>query len=116
MRIKGDVADKGRFLSLLESLTEAQKTGALVVTDGKVVRRIFFEDGAIIAATSTSSEESFANLLLEGGFIQEHDLYNAEEHISKYAVLLGQALVDLGVFTEEEVRIAIRLKIKQTDR
>ena len=83
MRIRGKVAGKDQFLGLLGSLVESKKTGALIVTASGVVRGIFVEEGAIVAATSTNNEESLGNLLVERGIIQEHDLYNAEDEILK---------------------------------
>jgi len=114
MNIKGKVTSKERFTDLLRALSESGKTGTLIVVDRNVERRLFFEAGAIVAAASTAPGESFGRLLVERAIIQEQVLQNAERVSGARAALLGRRLVDLGVVSEEEIQLSIRLKAKKT--
>ncbi len=114
MNIKGKVTSKERFSDLLRALSESGKTGTLIVFDRNVERRLFFEEGAVVAAASTAPGESFGRLLVERAIIQEQALHNAEGVSGARAALLGRRLVDLGVLSEEEIRLSIRLKAKNT--
>lgn len=114
MNVRGRVTGRERFVGLLRALSESAKTGALVVADGGIERRLFFEEGAIVAATSTAPGESFGHLLVERAIIHEQTLQNAERLHGESPGLLGRKLVDLGVMSEEEVQLALRLKVKKT--
>ncbi|MCI0407474.1 MAG: DUF4388 domain-containing protein, partial [Acidobacteria bacterium] len=116
MNIKGKVTSKERFTDLLRALSESGKTGTLIVVDHNVERRLFFEEGAIVAAASTAPGESFGRLLVERAIIQEQALQNAERVPGERGALLGRRLVALGVVSEEEIQLSIRLKAKKTIR
>ena len=115
MDIKGQVTNKTAILDLLRDIFESSETGVFVVVDGNgVERRLFFEDGAIVSASSTAPDESLGCLLVEKAIIHEHHLKSAEEQDRYNTKLLGQRLVDLGAVSEEEIGIAVRLKVKRT--
>jgi TonB family protein len=114
MNIKGKVGSQERFFGFLRALSESGKTGALVVTDDDVSRRLFLENGAFVGASSTASGDSFGQLLVERAIIHEQVLRNAEALQSEGPALLGRKLVELGVMSEEEVQVSIRLKVKKT--
>jgi TonB family protein len=114
MNIKGKVGNQERFLGFLRALSESGKTGALVVTDDDVSRRLFLENGAFVGASSTAPGDSFGQLLVERAIIHEQVLRNAEALQSEGPALLGRKLVELGVMSEEEVQVSIRLKVKKT--
>ena len=115
MNIKDRVVSKQRFFAHLRALSASKKTGTLVVTEPDVERRLFFENGAIVAATSTSREESLGYLLAERGIVKEHTVRHAEElHRADKPALLGRKLVELGAMSEEEIQHAVRLKVRET--
>ena len=115
MDIKGQVTNKTAILDLLRDIFESAETGVFVVVDSSgVERRLFFEDGAIVSAASTAPDESLGCLLVEKAIIHEHHLKSAEEQDRDNTKLLGQRLVDLGAVSEEEIGIAVRLKVKRT--
>ena len=114
IRIKGKVNDKGQFASVLGALGAAGKTGCLVVTSGDVERRLYFEGGAIVAASSSATNESFGHVLVERAIIKEHNLTNAKELGTNQDSLLGSRLVEVGALSEDDVRNAVRLKVRDT--
>ncbi len=114
MNVGGKVTSKEGFLSLLRALSESESTGALVAADGDIERRLFFEDGAIVATASSAHRDSFGHFLVQRAIIHERTLSNVEEHQNENSALFGQTLVDLGVMTEIEVENALRLNIKKT--
>ena len=94
MNVEGKVTSKEGFLSLLRALSESQSTGALVVTDHDVERRLFFENGAIVATSSSVRQESFGHFLVQRAIIHERTLSNVEERQDENSALFGRTLVD----------------------
>lgn len=116
MKIRGRVGTEERFLGLLRALSELKKTGILVVTHLDVERRLYFEEGAIVAASSTAPEETFGGFLVERAIVDEPTVENAEKLQKEQAVLLGRALVELAAMSEDEVELALRLNVQKTIR
>ncbi|HLE19876.1 MAG TPA: TonB family protein [Vicinamibacteria bacterium] len=114
MNIKDRVVSKQRFFAHLRALSASKKTGTLVVIEPDVERRLFFENGAIVAATSTSREESLGYLLAERAIVKEHTVRHAVELHRAKPALLGRRLVDLGAMSEKEIQHAVRLKVRET--
>lgn len=114
MNITDRVVSKQRFFAHLRALAASKKTGTLIVTEPGVERRLYFEEGAIVAATSTLREESMGYLLAERDIVKAHKVEQAEELLGNKASLLGRKLVELGTMSEEEVGNAVRLKIRET--
>ncbi len=114
IRIKGKVNNEGQFAGVLGALGAAGKTGCLVVTSEDVERRLYFEGGAIVAASSSVTNESFGHLLVERAIIKEHNLRNAKELGTNQGSLLGSRLVEVGALSEDDVRNAVRLKVRDT--
>jgi len=58
---------------LLQWLSGAQKTGTLVVENGRVTKQIFFRDGMIVSSASTDPKEHLGAFLVSHGFITDAD-------------------------------------------
>ena len=114
IRIKGKVTTEAQFASVLGALGAAGKSGCLVIASGEVERRIFFEDGAIVAASSSVTSESFGHVLVERAIIKSHNLANAKELGTGHDSLLGSRLVEVGALSEDDVRSAVRMKVRDT--
>ena len=114
IRVKGKVNNKGQFAGVLGALGVARKTGCLVVTSEDVERKLYFEGGAIVAASSSAADESFGHVLVERAIIKQHNLANAKELGTNQDSLLGSRLVEVGALSEDDVRNAVRLKVRDT--
>lgn len=72
------------------SLTLAGRTGLLLHVDGATRRRIFFQDGAVVAVASTVREELLGCRLAAAGLVSRAEI----EHVLSYTERrLGEALV-----------------------
>ena len=114
MNIKDRVVSKPRFFAHLRALAASKKTGTLIVTEPGVERRLYFEQGAIVAATSNLREESMGYLLAERDIVKANKVKQAEDLLGSKASLLGRRLVQLGAMSEDEIRNAVRLKVRET--
>ncbi|MGH9463592.1 MAG: DUF4388 domain-containing protein, partial [Vicinamibacteria bacterium] len=114
MNIKDRVVSKSRFFAHLRALAASKKTGTLIVTESGVERRLYFEQGTIVAATSNLREESMGYLLAERDIVKANKVKQAEDLLGRKASLLGRRLVELGAMSEDEIRNAVRLKVRET--
>jgi TonB family protein len=114
MNIKDRVVSKPRFFAHLRALAASKKTGTLIVTEPGVERRLYFEQGAIVAGTSNLREESMGYLLAERDIVKANKVKQAEDLLGNKASLLGRRLVLLGAMSEDEIVNAVRLKVRET--
>ncbi|MCP4657088.1 MAG: DUF4388 domain-containing protein, partial [bacterium] len=54
---------------LLQWLSQGQKTGTLVIDNGKIEKKIFFAEGVIISSASTDPKEYLGHFLASHGHI-----------------------------------------------
>ena len=99
---------------VLQWLSTSHKTGTLVIDDGEVNKRIYFDDGRIIASGSTRPSEQLGHFLVAQGFITEEELTKAISLQEETGMLLGKILVTIGGITEEELRRILMLKTEET--
>ena len=99
---------------LLQWLSQAQKTGTLVVDNGQVEKRIYFRDGMIISSSSTDAREHLGSFLISHGFITDLELTQAMQMQSSNKMLLGKILVTLGAISEQDVHRMLRHKAEES--
>ena len=114
MSVRDRVVSKQRLFAHLRALAASKKTGNLIVTEPGVERRLYFEEGAVVAAASTLREESMGYLLAERDIVKANKVEQAEDLLGDKASLLGRKLVELGAMSEDEVGNAVRLKVRET--
>ena len=89
---------------LLQWLSQGGKTGTLIIDNGQHNKRIYFEDGNIVASGSTQPSEQLGHFLVSHGYINEHELTKAIEMQEETGMLIGKILVTIGGISEEELR------------
>jgi hypothetical protein len=99
---------------LLQWLATGQKTGTLLVDDGKVEKRIYFRDGAIISSSSSDPREWLGHFLVSHGYISEEELERAISWQERARKLLGKILVDLGFLAEADLEKMLQLKAEES--
>ncbi|MFN7943227.1 MAG: DUF4388 domain-containing protein [Thermoanaerobaculia bacterium] len=99
---------------LLQWLSQAQKTGTLVVNNGRVEKRIFFRDGMVVSSASTDPQEYLGHFLVSHGFITEMELAQAVQMQTSNKMLLGKILVTIGAISEPELHRMLRLKAEES--
>ncbi|MDY7092903.1 MAG: DUF4388 domain-containing protein [Acidobacteriota bacterium] len=98
---------------LLQWLSQAQKTGTLVIHNGKVEKRLFLQDGKIVSSASTDPREYLGHFLVSQGLITEQQLSQAISRQANEKMLLGKILLTNGVVTEEDLQRLLRLKAEE---
>jgi hypothetical protein len=98
---------------LLQWLSQAQKTGTLVIHNGKVEKRLFLQGGKIVSSASTDPREYLGHFLVSQGLITEQQLSQAISRQANEKMLLGKILLTNGVVSEEDLQRLLRLKAEE---
>lgn len=99
---------------LLQWLSERRKTGALLIDNGKVRKRIYFRGGKIVSSASSNPREYLSQLLLSHRAVSEAELAQVLERQERKGGLLGPILIDEGKITLRELRQMLQLKTEET--
>jgi hypothetical protein len=97
---------------ILQWAQNDRRSGALVVRRSGSEKRVYFEDGEIVSCFSDDTAEFFGQCLLVSGLLEEGKLIQALSYCQKHGGLLGRALVDLGLLTPEQMRVALRAHVE----
>lgn len=102
------------FADILQLLSAGQKTGILKVQDANREKAVAFREGNIIYASSVnSSEDMLGALLLKRGRLSRDDLERAVVLHKQSGRPLGETLVDMKVFTPEDVTQCLRMQVEE---
>ena len=99
---------------LLQWLSQSQKTGSLVINNGKIEKRLFLKEGRIVSSSSSDPKEYLGHFLVSQGFINDDQLTRAVQRQSTQKMLLGKILVSDGAVTEEDLQRLLRLKAEES--
>ncbi len=103
-----------QLAELLQWLSQSQKTGTLVIEEGKVEKRIYFNGGQIVSSSSNDPSEYLGNFLVNQGLITEDQLDKAVKQQESQKMLLGKILVTTGAVSEEDLDRQLRRKAEET--
>jgi hypothetical protein len=96
---------------LLQWLSQGKKSGTLIVDNAHVQKKVYFEEGRIVASGSTNPTEQLGHFLVSRGYISELELTKAMELQEETGVLLGKILVSIGALDEQDL---LQLLMHQT--
>lgn len=99
---------------LLQWLSLSKKTGTLAFNTEKVSKKVFFQDGLIVASSSSRPEEHLGHFLVSHGLINEESLAKAIELQETSKMLLGKILITRGWLTEQDLHNMLRLKTEES--
>ena len=99
---------------LLQWLSMGQKTGTLVIDNGKIEKKVFFEDGMIISSASTDPKEYLGRFLVSHGYLPDEEVDEALTRQKSENQLLGQILVNMGAIEEEDLQQMLGLKTEES--
>ncbi|RMH17810.1 MAG: DUF4388 domain-containing protein, partial [Acidobacteria bacterium] len=99
---------------LLQWLSQGRKSGTLVIDDGQVEKKIFFDQGTIISSASTDRNEYLGNFLVSHGYLTEEQVDEAVAQQKEKKQLLGKILVEMGAIEEEDLDQLLRLKAEES--
>ncbi|MEM8962829.1 MAG: DUF4388 domain-containing protein [Acidobacteriota bacterium] len=99
---------------LLQWLSQGQKTGTLLIDNGRIEKKIFFDHGSIISSASTDRGEYLGHFLVGTGYVSEDQVNEAVARQKDEKKLLGQILVDIGAVPEDDLAQMLRLKAEES--
>lgn len=93
-----------QLADILQWASQGRKTGTLVVDSGRITKRLYCEDGTLVASSSTQPAEQLGHMLVSHGYINEEELARAVGMQEETGMMLGKILVTAGGISEEELR------------
>src|SRR5207237_954257 len=79
-------------------------SGRLAFSKKNVTKKIHFDEGAIVFASSTLSEERLGEMLMRIGRINKDDFDKATSIMKSKRVRFGSALIEMGRISAEELK------------
>lgn len=99
---------------VLQWMAQGQKTGTLVIDNGRVEKRIFFRDGTVVSSASTDHSEYLGHFLVSHGYINEQQLAEGMRQQAATNVMLGRILVGMKAISEKDLKRMLRLKSEES--
>jgi hypothetical protein len=103
-----------QLAELLQWLSHGNKTGTLLIDDGRVRKQIHFKKGRIFSSASSDPKEYLGHFLVSHGLITEQELSQAIEMQERTGMLLGKILATIGVIEESKLHQLLRLKAEES--
>ena len=88
---------------VLKRIALEEKSGDLQVISGTIVKTIYFDRGFVVFASSNLEADRIGHRLIQTGHISSNELAAAWKLTAGRNRRLGQALVDAGLMSEEEL-------------
>lgn len=98
---------------LLYRLSLSRVAGKLKLTQGSVLKEIYFQNGVPVHITSNLKHELLGGFMLERGIITEAELERALDSIAEHGSRLGDALVRLGTLKPHDLFRVLELQFRQ---
>jgi hypothetical protein len=100
---------------ILRAIHEAQRSGLLVYRHRKLDKRIYFDAGEVVFASSNQAVDRLGECLLRSGAIGLSELREAEAAF-KPGDRFGRALVERGILTPRELWNGVRSQVEEIVR
>ena len=112
MSLKGTL-DSFQLGSLLQLLSNDQKTGVLRITDHQNEAMIYMKDGTIVYASSSKKEHQLGRILITDGIVSEHALKKGLETAKKKKQKIGKTLIQEGYLSLETLKEVLHHQVKE---
>lgn len=99
---------------LLQWLSQSQKTGTLVINNGKIEKKLYLSEGRIVSSSSSDPKEHLGHFLVSQGLITEEQLADAVRKQTATKNLLGKILVSSEAVTEDDLHRLLVLKAEES--
>ncbi len=97
--------------SVIHDLYLDKSSGLLLVSTEKISKRVYFEEGSIIFASSDLIEDRLGEFLIRKGKITRSDFDLAYQLMQNLQQRLGATLVQMGYLSDEEMREGVTEQI-----
>lgn len=103
------------FADLLFGLHHRRWNGAVVVDTGLGIKKVFFDHGHIVFATTSNIDERLGEIIYRKGMLTLDDLMNCSVQVTKKDKF-GQILLRDGVFSNSQLWVALKAQVKEIVR
>lgn len=97
--------------NLFLGIRAAKKTGTAVFERAGIVKKVYFQDGDVIFASSNVEEDRLGERLLRAGRISKAQYNASVELIKRSGKKQGTILVELGFIAPQELTGAVQLQV-----
>jgi curved DNA-binding protein CbpA len=111
MGLKGNLAERP-FPEILRNVSSGSQSGTLVVRREAIEKKISFDQGSVVFATSNAPEDDFGELLIKIGRLSPSQL-DEVSGASNHGKPLGQVLVEKGLFDNSQLREFVELHVQE---
>jgi hypothetical protein len=111
VRLAGEITAPGTVADIVAMVAQSSWRGELVVLDGENTRSIFFERGLVLGAHTSVLSERLGNVLCRYGAITQAEHELLLERLA-WGQRLGEAAVDMGLLSTEQVYEYIRRQVE----
>lgn len=102
------------LVDLVRFLAERRSTGNLKLESGVTTKQVHLDAGEVVSAGSNDPRDYLGQFLINQGVLTEEQFARAFETQAQTRLPLGRILVLFGNATEEVVRNALSLKLRET--
>ena len=110
--LRGDIA-AFRLPDVLTLLSNARKSGTLLLESGQRQASLFFENGALVFATSNQETFRLGSILLKKKKITDVQRDRIEELMRREGGRFGELAVQEAVLTEEQLRDFLKIQVSE---
>jgi len=108
----GEIAGRHATFSLLNRIYTARLTGVLSIQPGRVEKKLYFNFGNLIFASSNLPGDGLGEIMLREGAMSQTQFDAAAQRLDR-GERFGDALVNLGICTPAELNDWIREQVTQ---
>lgn len=106
----GEITGRHTLFSLLNRIYAARLTGVLSIQPGRVEKKLYFDFGNLIFASSNLPGDGLGEIMLREGWMSQH-MFDEATHRMERGQRFGDALVDLGVCAPNQLNAWIREQV-----
>lgn len=103
------------LVEIFEELATKRATGTLTLREGKVEKSVYLQEGQIIFASSTDSQDRLGEIMIRAGKLSRQNLETALAQHKKTGGFkkLGALLVEQGFVAPKELFAALKTQVKE---
>jgi len=110
--LRGDIS-AFRLPDVLTLLSNARKSGTLILESGQRQASLFFENGALVFATSNQEPFRLGSILLKKKKITDEQRERIEELMRRDGGRFGELAVQESVLTDEQLRDFLKIQVSE---
>ena len=108
----GDVKDM-TIPWLFQSLRAEKKTGTVIFSRETAIKKVYFQNGDVIFASSNLDDDRLGDLLLRSNKLTRAQFDASTELIKKTSKKLGALLVELGFISPQDLVAGVKEQVKE---